>query len=456
MPQGRGTLIFFLRGRRQMPLPEDEVQTTEKVIAKLVPSAGRIFPDGVAMELIRKSSGTSGFLIWDGHTPKIVDQFTHGEVVYATPQIHPSVCDSLALPSGLTEFGSTRQLFSEIAALISRASGGSKSVLVPLSFLVFACWFPEHAPIPPFVWVVVPATCTTAALKQVLRLLCRHAVVVNLLSASWPSSLPMGLQPTLIAEVDRPSRRLLNTLRASQTHGVYPTRAGQVVDPFAAKVIFAREPLEDPAAAGFPLEIVLAPAGEYVPPLDCGRAARVAEEFQNRLLAYRLANFSKMAPPTFDLGRFNAPVQALAHSLAGAVVGDDDLQAQIVPYLQQLDADIQTYGATTLNAIIVEVLVARRNDLELGDTELAGYVNTIISGRGGSKQVSPETVGWKLKGLGLHTIPISRGFKGLKMVDVRPKIAKLAAVYGLSVPDDMSVPSEAHDSAPEPEQSLRF
>jgi len=400
------------------------------------------------MELIRDSGGTMRFLIWDGNTPKIVDQFTHGGVTYTTPQFHSSVRDSLVLPSGLAEIASARQLYNPISKLISRAGGGKQTIVVPLSFVVFATWRSEYGPVPPILWVVGSAAFNTTALKQILRLLCRHAVVVNLLSASWPTSLPMGLQPTLIAEVDSPSRRLLSTLRASQAHGIYPTRAGQVVDPFCAKVIFAREPLEDPAAAGFPLEIVLAPADEYVPPLDSDQAARIAEEFQNKLLAYRLTNFSKTSPPTFDLGRVSTPVQALAHSLAGAIVGDNELQSQILPFLWQLDSDIQTDSVSTLKALIVEVLVAHWNDLELGDTEICGDVNSLICARGRSTQVSPETIGWKLKGLGLHTTTISGGLRGLKIVDVRPAIAKLAAVYGLSVPENKSVRSKAHHSSP--------
>jgi hypothetical protein len=413
------------------------MRTTDKEPTKFVPSAGKIFADGVAIELIRDSGGALRLLSWDGRTAKTADQVTHGGVTYTTPQIHPSACDSLLLPSGLAKFGSTRQLVNEIAELISRASAGSQSVVVPLSFFVLASWLSDNSPVPPFLWIVVPTSCTTATLKQLLRLLCRHAIVVNFLSASWPNSLPMGLQPTLIGEIDSPSRRLLNTLRASQTHGVYPARAGMAVDPFCAKLIFSREPLADPAAAGFPFEVVLSPKGEYVPPLDAGHAARVAEKFQNQLLAYRFANYSKLAPPSFDLGRVSAPVQALAYSLASPIVGDDELQTQIVPYLVRLDADIQTDNAMTLDAIILEVLVSRWNDREVAATEIAGDTNTIIRGRGGSKAVSPETVGWELKALGLRATTVSGGLRGLKMIEVRPAIAKLAAIYGLKVPENI-------------------
>ena len=419
----------------------------ERGVLNVTSSAGTIFSDGVVLELIQSSSGTLQFLISDENAPKIVDRFTYGDVTYAPPQIHPSVRDSLLLPSGFAEVASTRRLFDEIAALISRACGGNQGIVVPLTFFVFASWLSEFAPVPPFAWIVVPPTIATAALKQILRMLCRHAIVVNLLSASWPSSLPMNLQPTLIAEVDSPSRRLLSTLRASQSHGVYPTHSSQVVDPFCAKVIFAREPIVDREAVGFPLEIVMAPAGEYVPPLDPVKAAKVAQEFQNRMLSYRLANFSKMARPTFDLGPVSTPVHELAHSFAGAIVGDDNLQAQILPYLTQTNEDIQNDSVALLNATIVEALVTRWSNVDFGVTDLTGDVNTLIVSRGNASQVSPETVGWKLKRLGFRTATISRGFRGLKMADARPTIAKLAPIYGLSVPEKGCVDSKMRCSS---------
>lgn len=143
------------------------------------------------------------FLTGDGVTTKVVEQFTDGGATYTTPQLHRSVCDSLMLPNDLGEFGSTRQLFDETANLFSLASAGN--IAVPLSFLVFASWFPEFAPVAPFLWIVVPAAFSTVALKQILHLLCRHALVVNGLSSAWLTSLPMVLLPTLIAEVDKPS-----------------------------------------------------------------------------------------------------------------------------------------------------------------------------------------------------------------------------------------------------------
>jgi hypothetical protein len=411
------------------------MQRAKEKNREIVPSAGGVFPNGIATELIRGSDGSLKFLIWDGHSAKVAGDFAHGYVTHTPPHIHHSIRDAVVLPTGTAAFGSTRQLFTDVAELISRACSGNQFVAVALSFFVFACWLSENAAVAPFLWVVVPVTCATAALKQVLLLLCRHALIVNSLSSKFPGSLPMELRPTLIAEVDSPSSGLLNNLRASQTHGIYPTRNGGAVDPFCSKVVFAREPLEDIAAAGYPLEIVLDPAAQYVPRSDSDHAARIAEKFQNKLLTYRLANSLKVAPPTLDLSQYSAPVQALAHSLAGAIVGDEDLQAQILPYLHQFGADIHTNATATLNATITQALLVHRNEAEVGVTELAGEVNTLLVGRGSSKELSPESVGWGLRRLGLHTKSNSDGLKYLPMQDIQPTIRKLAGVYGLREPE---------------------
>ena len=63
---------------------------------------------------------------------------------------------------------------------------------------------------------------------------------------------------------------------------------------------------------------------------------------------------------------------------------------------------------------------------------MTGYVNTLLRDRGDTLEVSPETVGWTLRALGLHTRFITGGRKGLLLLDdVREKIHDLAAAYGV-------------------------
>ncbi|MFY9528807.1 MAG: hypothetical protein WAR24_07845 [Candidatus Acidiferrales bacterium] len=204
---------------------------------------------------------------------------------------------------------------------------------------------------------------------------------------------------------------------------------------FCAKVVFAKQPLRDPALAGFPLEIALAPTREYVPLMDLAEAERVAAEFQPKLLMYRLVNYRKVTTPSFDLGEFTVPTQELAHSLAASIVGDDELQSQIVPLLKQRDREIQVDRTTLLECIVLEALLAACHDAQSGTLPMADLtqsVNTILVGRGEVLQVSPEIVGWKLKALGLRTEFITDGRRDLALLDeTRATIHTLAEGYGV-------------------------
>jgi hypothetical protein len=116
-------------------------------------------------------------------------------------------------------------------------------------------------------------------------------------------------------------------------------------------------------------------------------------------------------------------------------VDDDELQAEIVPLLKALDREIEVNRASLLPAIVLDALLARCHSATgqyYPVTDLAGDVNTILHGRGEPIEVSPETIGWTLRTLGLHTDFIPGGRKGLALVnDVRKKIHDLAAAYGV-------------------------
>jgi hypothetical protein len=315
-------------------------------------------------------------------------------------------------------------------------------VVGPLTFFVFATWLADVLPSAPFLWIVTPPTTTAAPLAQVLRLLCRRALVVNDISPAGFHSLPMDLQPTLVTELFQPTRRMLNLLRASSRHGASIAAGGKVVDAYCARIVFAPEPLRDPASAGFPLELVLSPTREYVPLMSASETESIAAEYQAKLLHYRLLNWDQVRTPAFDLSQFTAPMQEVAHSLATAIVDDDELQSQIVPLLTPLDTEIRVNRTSLLPAIILEVLLARCHTssgkfFSVGD--LTRDVNTVLHGRGETLEVSPEVIGWALRALGLHTDFMPGGRRGLILPnEVRKKIHDLAAAYGVRTLRELS------------------
>ena len=405
-------------------------------------TAGQVFSDGSVLELIQGPRSELNLLSWDGKSAKTAEQFVRGDETFVPVRVDLAILRAMRLPSSVAKYGSTRKLFTEISGLISQATQAGDSVVLPLTFSVFATWLADCLPVAPFVWIVTPPTTTAAPLGQLLGLLCRRAFVISDISSVRFQSLPMDLQPTLLTEVFQPTRRVLNLLRASTRHGTFVGSGGKAMDAFCSKMVFAPAPLHDPASAGFPLELVLPPAREYIPPMSASEAERIATEYQSKLLRYRLLNRAKVRTPAFDMNQFTVPMQELAYSFAASIADDDKLQSEIVPFLKPLDHEIRADRASLLQSIVLEVLLAqchRNVDKDFPVTELTGDVNTVLSGRGDTLEVSPETVGWTLRALGLRTEFITGGKKGLSLLhDVSEKIHSLAAAYGVRTIRELS------------------
>ncbi len=401
----------------------------------VVQTGGQAFSDGSVLELIQGPNCELNLLSWDGESAKTAGQFVRGDETFVPLRVDPAILRAMRFPRNIAKYGSTRKLFTEISGLISQATQAGDGVVLPLTFSVFATWLADGLPVAPFVWIVTPPTTTAAPLGHLLGLLCRRAFVVSDISSAGFHSLPIDLQPTLLTEIFQPTRRALNLLRASTRRGAFVAAGGGTMDAFCAKIVFAPEPLRDPASAGFPLELVLPPTREYVPPISASEAERIATEYQAKLLRYRLLNRAKVRAPTFDLNQFTVPMQELAYSLSASIADDDKLQSEIVPFLKPLDREIRVDRASLLEAIVLEALLARCHSTigkDLPVAELTGDVNTVLRGRGDMREVSPETVGWTLRTLSFHTRFITGGKKGLSLRnDVAKKVHDLAAAYGV-------------------------
>jgi hypothetical protein len=400
----------------------------------VVHTGGQVFSDGSVLELIQGPNRKLNLLSWDGKSAKTAGQFVRGDESFVPLHVDPAILRSMRLPSKIAKYGSTRNLFTEISGLISRATQAGGGVVLPLTFSVFATWLADSLPVAPFVWIVTPPTTTAAPLGQLLGLLCRRAFVVSDISSARFHLLPMDLQPTLLTEIFQPTRRVLNLLRASTRHGAFVAAGGKAMDAFCAEIVFAPEPLRDPASAGF-RSSSCSLRRYYLSSIRATATEIIATKYQAKLLRYRLLNRVKVTTPTFDMNQFTVPMQELAYSLAASITDDDELQSKIVPFLNPMDHEIRADRASLLPAIVLEVLLARchsTHDKDFPVMEMTVKVKAILRGRGDMLEVSPEHVGWTLKKLGLHTEFITGGKKALLLLnEVRETIHDLAAAYGV-------------------------
>ncbi len=408
--------------------------TKKRGTRRTIRTAGEILSEYMVIELVRGPMGQPGLLCWEAGKTNGADGIELAGLPYLPIEVDPTLNRALLLPSEVRAYGSTHQLFGEISKLIARVTALPDDVVTQLAFFVFASWLTDCLPVAPFLWVTAPPTISVSPLLQVLRLLARRVILLNEPSPSALNSLPIELHPTIVAEVSSVSSSFLKWLRASRRPRSFAVTKGKLVDSYCAKVVVGNEPPRDPALAGFPLEISLPPSRRFLPPLQAGEEERIASEFQSKLLRYRLTNYARVTPPSFDLDAYTAATQDVAYALAAGIIGDNALQAKLVPFLKGRDLEIRVDRSSLLESIVLEALWAASHDSKTGVsvTDLTKSVNTILGGRGEAQEASPETVGWTLRALGFHSDYIPGGRKGLKLPDkTRATIHTLAAAYGV-------------------------
>jgi hypothetical protein len=336
----------------------------------------------------------------------------------------------LRLPSGVAQFGSTRQLFAETCKVISKFSNLSEDAVSLTSAFVFSSWLPERAPLAPFLFVNSAATAGPAAFLRLLDALSMHSIKLAEINAADLRSLRTPLRLTVLMDVAAPKPSLMKVLRASSRDDFRMLCGGKIIGLSCSKVLCSQEPLRDPAVLDFPLQIALAPTSGLTPAFDRQVAEKIAAEFQPKFLLHRLNHLNDASRPMLDVVGLTGPTQELAHTLAAGLAGDDTLCSRIVARLRQRDREIETERAAGVEAVVVEALLFSSHEgarSTVRAAELADYTNEILHGRAADCEVSPEQVGWRLKALGFHTESIGSAGKGLHLDPaVRTRIHRLA------------------------------
>jgi hypothetical protein len=204
------------------------------------------------------------------------------------------------------------------------------------------------------------------------------------------------------------------------------------MDAFSAKVICSQDPLGDPLLASQALEVALSPAERRVPFLEDSVCEKIADEFQSKLLQYRLANLARIRTPTFDVSELAVPMQDVARAMGACVVDDNELQLGVVQLLRERAQGVLLDPSAELGSAILEGLLfcCHEGRLQVLSGELADIVNLIWEKRGEGCKTTPEKIGWKLRALGLRTESIGGAGKGLRLTEsIRAKIHDLAKAF---------------------------
>jgi hypothetical protein len=400
-------------------------------------TAGEFLPDGVVLELFRDPSDPPQLrvLSWRG---KILDkglQISIGGRCYEPVRVDSSVARAVRFPSRVAPPESTKALFADVHALLRNHLGQLESCTTAMVFAIFASWLSPVLPMAPLLSVFTPPGTPKDLVLQLLALVCRRPLRLAGLKRGDLFRVPMTLQPTLLLDEPDLHPATQSILQAGAHHGSYMPSANGVRDLFGPKIICSRKPLLGADLDSDALRVALIPVSGQLPMLDKKAAEEVADEFQSRFLGYVLRNSNRVQAPGFDVSDLSLPLQGLARAFGAAVVGDSELQAKILPLLRIKEEEICADRASAFDSVVLEAglfFVHQDGWSKVRAESTADKVEAIYKGRRSDRRVSPESVGWAWKRLGIPSGRINKAGNGIELnVTTCRLIHKLALSHGV-------------------------
>jgi hypothetical protein len=402
-----------------------------------LPTAGKIFANGKAIEPLRDIVNPERLrlLWWDGAKATIGSQVECDGQKYAPAPIDPTILQALTLPTGIAACGSPGHLLTDIAKLATDFTSFPENSVAAASRWVLSSWFPEKQPAPGLS-LIGPDTTAGTQLFQLLSCLCRHPLLLTEVSTAGLLALPTEWdltllihQPQLTVEVER----VLSIAR--KRSGLIP-RGGRLFDLHFGVATYTELGSTYRPGVIPRIEISAVPAREGLPVLDKPMRQKIANDFQPKLLSYRLANYAKVLNSAFDAPGFTPQMRDLAQNLSACTPDNPDLQAQILELLRTQDKEIRSAAWLDLNIVIVETILAFVHGAKedcVYVAEIAEAAEAILQGRDEPRKLPPRAVGERLGPLGLITEP--RNSKGIRLLltkEVSRCVHELA--YRFSVP----------------------
>jgi hypothetical protein len=405
---------------------EDAVQTT----------TGHFYLDGTVIELMRGANNKGAVLVrWKDGNFEIADQVEYSGTMYTAAPIAPNIERALRLPARIGPPENIEVLFGDLHTFLAGRSGQPDSCITPLVFAVLASWLCPVLPIAPIVSIFAPPGSPKTRILQLLEMVCRRPLCIAGLTRSEMLRLPWSLGSTLLLDEPEPKPAMQAILRASSQRGMHLMARRDILDAFGPKILISSTPENGLSVEDNALRVALIPISGVLPAIEKHVEDGTAEEFQARLLGYFLRNFNNLVVPKFDVSHLRQPLQLLAQTLGSVVVGDEKLQAKILPIVAIQNEEQCAESARSLDSVVIEALlffVHEAQQSRVRAQEVAEKVSLIYEGRGFQRTVSAESVGWTIKRLRIPSGRIDRAGNGVELTaDVCRQAHRLALAYGV-------------------------
>lgn len=403
-------------------------------------SAGETFTDGMMIELVSGSSGLDkpDFLLWNGKKASVGTHIKHGGRTYEAPELGPSLYRATRFPSRCDDYDSAPHLFAAIADLFMRRLDLPERESRLLTCFSISTWLADRLPSAPSLAISGPSQELGIDVLRLLSCVCRHPLMLAEVTPVGFRSFRLRLPLTLLLDQQELKPNMQRLFRASSRRGLrVPGTGGSVVDPYGPiAILFGNDAAVDTLGGGV-IHISVTPSKLQSSALDEQVQNEIANDFQPRLLMYRLKNHGKVSAPRIEVPEFTFDMRQLARSVAMCFPEDTQLAREAVQLLRPQDEEVRGQRSRDVNCATVEILfgnIHQRKQRAVRVDELAKDLNALLQSRGELIEYSAAEIGWKLKGLGLQRHSDRSGRQVLLDRDTSIIVHRLARAYELPCP----------------------
>ena len=181
------------------------------------------------------------------------------------------------------------------------------------------------------------------------------------------------------------------------------------------------------------------PSRKNLHALDEETVQRIADDFQARLLMFRLQHYREFQPEPIDLSQFNPRIRDIVCALLLPFRGVEESLAPLYEALEEQLRQAAIEKADEPEALVTIALFSYCHDAEFSAVlvgQIAAKVNENRRNAGEEADLKPRAVGSILKSLGLNTEKMSSFGRGLRLTTtVKRRIHQLLQSYNLT-PND--------------------
>ncbi len=394
------------------------------------PSFGEITPD-LRFEATTNPAKSNAlqFHVQKGNRFYTTAQVEHQDQMYYPAPINDGLAQAVRFPPPSARFGSPSKLTESVAEFIRNFGKTSREDADLLAAFAISTWFVDCFRLAP----VLHLTSSCARVHSMMRLLacvCRRPILLGRLDLAALSTLPQGLEATLLIQEEKLTKSLTRILDTSRYRDVKIPLQKSWIHAYGARVLFS-DPMALDAAA---LRINLSSAGGMLRELKDDMEKTIAADFQAKLLRYRMVQYDAVKDSHFNSSDFVPQMQEVAQALITPLIDCGDFRKSILSSLTSRNKDCAGARFIDLNCVVIEAALAFCHDSTKENffvKEIADAADAILQGRHEDSKLSPKSAGRTLRGLGFFPERVTGGYR-LTLSDVhREKIHWLAKEYNV-------------------------